>query len=385
MFDPVTIVYVMLGAAGLVGADAYMNSSTLFLRANVAPTYEDRGFSSEVVEAILLGKLDAITSTKSLVMSRDIVSSNSPTVSGSLAEVAGITDALESIKTAAGLDSPVLLANIVVDKLNDVEVPRMIVAGQNERGKDFEFSLTLNDEKPFDEVLSEVAERAMNEISPYLTALHAFDDAEQEEVFPTKAEGLVTKWLSVASAKEYDAERALFENLYGLIHLLKNDVAESERWFLKSSRSDPDLKLAKLNLAYIAAYQGEYEKAIAIASPIADGGSLLESEDDNIKYVALNLTALSYSQLDDFEKSEEYFVRAADLMPEGVSVYYYWSNSYRRQGMHDEMKMLMETAERNSAQMVNYPELAGLYVWLPLVPGQQLSQRSRAKITDYER
>lgn len=385
MLDPVTILYAMLAAAGLVGADAYINSSKLYLRANVAPAYVERGFSSHVVEAILLGKLNNITETRSLVVSREIVSSNKPTISGSLAEVAGITEALESVKTAVGLENPILLASVVVDKINSVEVPRMIVAGQNEHGKDFEFSITLNDEKPFDEVLAEVAQRAMNEISPYLTALHAFDDAEEANEFPTEAEDLVKDWLSSASAQQYDAERALFENLYGLIHLLKNDIDEAERWFLKSSKSDPNFKLATLNLAFIAAYQGEYLKAIALASPTADEDSLLVIEDDHIKYSALNLTALSYSQLDDFEKAEDYFQRAAQLMPDGVSVYYYWSSCYRRQGMHDEMEMLMRTAERNSAQMVNYPELATLYIWLPLVPGQQLEQRSKESIIDYGR
>ena len=49
--EPTTLLYALIGAAGLLGADAYLNSSTIHLQTSVAPIYEQRGFSSGVVEA----------------------------------------------------------------------------------------------------------------------------------------------------------------------------------------------------------------------------------------------------------------------------------------------------------------------------------------------
>lgn len=40
MFEPTTLLYALVGAAGLLGADAYYNSSTIHIETSVAPIYE---------------------------------------------------------------------------------------------------------------------------------------------------------------------------------------------------------------------------------------------------------------------------------------------------------------------------------------------------------
>lgn len=383
--EPLTLVYALLGAAGLVGADAYFNSSTLYLQASVAPAYESRGFSSDVVETIVLEELNDIMRTKSVVVSPDIVSSRAHSISSAVAKVAGMTDALESLKSATGLDNPVLSVRIVVDKVNDVEVPRIMVSGKGEEGRDFRFSQVLTSDRPFEATLSEIADQSMSKISPYLMALHAFDDAEQDDVFPIKAEELVNNALQLASLQKYDPKRALFENLRGLIYLLRENTDEAERWFQKANASNPDLMPALLNVAFVEAFRGHYDQTIEIASRVLERNAFYSVDDMHVMYAALNLTALSYSQLGDFEKADDYFSKSAELNPNGVSVYYYWSNSYRRQGLNEEMEAMMALAEKNAAHLTNYPELASLYLWLPYSEGQQLSLRSKTKIVSFRK
>ena len=40
--EPTTLLYALIGAAGLLGADAYLSSSTIHLQTSVAPIYEQR-------------------------------------------------------------------------------------------------------------------------------------------------------------------------------------------------------------------------------------------------------------------------------------------------------------------------------------------------------
>ena len=66
MFEPTTLLYALVGAAGLLGADAYYNSSTIHIETSVAPIYEQKGFSQKVVEAIFAGELENIANTGSV-------------------------------------------------------------------------------------------------------------------------------------------------------------------------------------------------------------------------------------------------------------------------------------------------------------------------------
>lgn len=378
--EPLTLIYVMLTAAGLVGADAYMNSTTLFLQANVAPAFVTRGFSSDVVEGILLRELNEITNTKSLVMSPSIVSSNSSTISGAVAEVAGISTALKSIKSATGLDNPVLLVNLVVDDVKGKELRRILVAGQDSDGKEFKFSANLENSRPFDEILGDVAVQAMQVISPYVTALYTFDEEQRAGEMPVMTEKMVMERLGEASINRYDPDRALYENLFGLIHILKKDLENAEIWFQKARISDPELTPVSVNLAFIEAAKGHYREAIEILLPIADDSFVFSEDAKVIRYVALGLIAHCYSQLDDFGTSERYFRKATELNPEGISVYYYWAMSYQRQGLTRQSQDYRDISEKNSIWLRDFPELAALYAWLPDQAGQPLVPRARIKI-----
>ena len=66
MFEPTTLIVALVGAIGLLGADAYYNSSTLHIETTVAPVYEQKGYSQQVVEAIFAGELENIADTPSV-------------------------------------------------------------------------------------------------------------------------------------------------------------------------------------------------------------------------------------------------------------------------------------------------------------------------------
>lgn len=375
--EPTTIIYALVGAVGLLGAEAYFNSSTIHIETSVAPIYEQKGYSHKVVEAIFAGELENIADTGSVTGQLQFVTSNSKPVGSALAEAAGLSSSFEAAKTAAGIKHTAVLASVVVDTKDGKDIPRIVVAGNTNGTHHFNLTIPLSETTSVDLALAEAAFRTMKEISPYLVALYAFERAERNGVHPTEADNLVKAWIENAPTSVYSPERALFENLRGLSALVDNDVATAEAWFQKARKSDPECAPARLNVGFMALYRGYHELALELLRPIAEGSLWSRSEDARVLYAAHVGLGIALAGLGKFEESDAAFAEALSLKPNGVSVYYYWARALVKQNRTAEAKSLAETAQRNAMQIVNLPELASLYFWLPEEPNGRLERRTK--------
>lgn len=377
MLEPTTIIYALVGAIGLLGADAYYNSTTLHIETSVAPVYEQRGYSQKVVESIFAGELENIAHTPSVITQLQFVTSKHKPISSALAEAAHLKDPFEAAKAAVGISYTTVLASVVVDSIDGKDIPRIVVTGNTEDLRNFSLTVPLTSTSSVDLALAEAAFRTMEEINPYLTALYAFSRAEKNSIHPSQADSLVEEWLEKAPTSVYSPKRALFENLRGLSSILDNDLTAAEAWFTKANKSDPELQPAILNLAFMALYHGYSERAIELCSKVADTYSWIESADDRSVYAANVCLGIAHSSLGNFEESDSHFGEAITMSPNGISGYFYWARSLLKQGRSAESKAVAETAMRNAKQIVNYAELAGLYFWLPDEPNGVLERRTK--------
>jgi hypothetical protein len=377
MLDPTTFLYALVGALGLIGADAYYNSTTLHIEISVAPAYQERGYSEAVVESIFAGELENIASTPSVVTQLQFLTSKHKPISSALAEAAHLKEPFEAAKAAVGIKYSTLLAGVVVDSIDGKDFPRIMVTGQTEALKHFSLTVPLTSGSSIDLALSEAAFRSMNVINPYLAALYAFSKAERKGVYPFEADGLVEGWLANAPTSTYSPDRALFENLNGLSSLLDRDPVAAEAWFNKAHRSDPELHVALLNMGFMAIYRGDYERAIELCKELTETSIWSGSENDPTLYAAQVAMGVALASLGRIEESDSHFEEAIALFPDGVSAYFYWARSLLKQGRGEEAKALIASATRNAKKIVNYAELAGLYFWLPNEPNGVLERRAK--------
>lgn len=377
MIEPTTLIYALVGALGLIGADAYYNSSTLHIETSVAPVYEEKGYSQKVVESIFAGELENIASTPSIITQLEFVTSKHKPVSSALAEAAHLKEPFEAAKAAMGISYSTVLASIVVDTIDGKDFPRIVVTGNTENLKHFSLTVPLTSSSSVDLALSEAAFRTMKEINPYLTALYAFSRAEKNGVHPSQADALVSEWIANAPTSVYSPERALFENLRGLSSLIDNDPIAATAWFNKAHKSDPDLQPAILNLAFMAKLRGDNERAVELCKQIIDSSFWSESANGRLVYAANVGLGIALASQGKFEESDSHFAEAITMMPNGVAGYLYWARSLTKQGRSAEARALVETAMRNAKKIVNNAELASLYFWLPDGPDGVLERRTK--------
>ena len=377
MLEPTTLLYALVGALGLIGADAYYNSSTLHIETSVAPVYEEKGYSQKVVESIFAGELENIASTPSIITQLEFVTSKHKPVSSALAEAAHLEEPFEAAKAAVGISYSAVLASIVVDTIDGKDFPRIVVTGNTENLKHFSLTVPLTSSSSVDLALSEAAFRTMKEINPYLTALYAFSRAEKNGVHPSQADALISEWIANAPTSVYSPERALFENLRGLSSLIDNDPIAATAWFNKAHKSDPDLQPAILNLAFMAKLRGDNERAVELCKQVIDSSFWSESANSRLVYAAHAGLGIALASQGKFEESDSHFAEAITMLPNGVAGYLYWARSLTKQGRSAEAKALVETAMRNAKKIVNNAELASLYFWLPDGPDGVLERRTK--------
>ena len=377
MVEPTTVLYALVGAVGLLGADAYYNSSTIHVETSVAPVYESNGYNHKVVEAIFAGELKKIADVNSVTGQLDFATSIHKPLGKALAEAAGLSSFFQAAKTAAGIEHTTILLSVVVDSKDGKSIPRIVVAGDTHGTSHFNLTIPLAESTSVDMSLAEAAFRAMTEINPYIAALYAFERAAKNGVHPVEADRLVEEWIENGPTNVYSPERALFENLGGLSSLIDGDTASAEMWFQKSSKSDPELGPATINLAFMSLYKGYFVRAVELLEPVTQESLWPSSVDDRIIYAAHVGLGIALSGLGKIEESDSQFADAAKLKPDGVSVYYYWARSLLKQNRAAEAKSLLETSQRNAKQIVNLPELVSLYFWLPDEPNGPLERRTK--------
>ena len=377
MLEPTTFLYALVGALGLIGADAYYNSSTLHIETSVAPVYQEKGYSQKVVDSIFAGELENIASTPSVITQLEFVTSKHKPVSSALAEAAHLTEPFEAAKAAVGISYSTVLASVVVDTIDGKDFPRVVVTGNTKKLQHFSLSVPLTSSSSVDLALSEAAFLTMKEINPYSTALYAFSKAEKDGVHPSQADALVSEWIANAPTSVYSPERALFENLMGLSSLIDNDPIAATAWFNKANKSDPDLQPAILNLAFLAILYGDNERAIELSKQVTDTSFWSGSANGRLVYAANIVIGIALASQGKFEESDSHFAEATTMSPIGVAGYFYWARSLKKQGRSAEAMALVETAMRNTKQIANYAELASLYFWLPDGPNGVLERRTK--------
>lgn len=374
--DPTTLVYGLLAAAGLVGADAYFSSDTIYLQVSVAPAFEQKGFNHDLVEAFLVNELQSIASTDTILDDNVIVPRKDRPLSAAFAEVVGMTDALQSAKSKFGINDTQLVIGVVVDSVDGVNVPRIVATANKINSKPFSVALPLDSETRIDAALFDAALLTMREVDPYITALYLFEKSDEANEYPTEAIDLIANRLKRSPTPDHSSELAPFENLKGVSYLFSNDTSAAHKWFDNALTSDPKLEPAKLNAAFMLIQSGNLQQAIELAEPFSNYDSFGQSDDGLVSFAANILLGVAYTALGEFKAADGNFERAISIRPEDPTGYFYWARSLMKRGQMPEAEAAYRIAERNTKRVRNYHELAALSFWLPSEVNGRVQRRT---------
>lgn len=363
--EPATLLYVLIGAFGLLSADAYTSSSTVFLQTSVADIYANRGYTSEVVESILASTFNDISDTSSLSKRLVLMTSHDLSISKSLADAAGLGASFDSLKSSLGVSPIKILVSIIEGSKDESNFPQIIIIGVDLDGKSFRIKKSLDSIDSLDDELHELAILSMAKVNPYITSLYTFEKAQEAGLDQKEAMRFVSSWLTRSSTQDYSPERAKFENLNGLILLLQTDTTNAEMWFTKALRSDPGLNVARLNAGFTYLFHGNFSEAIQLLEPLTESHIWTSEKDELIPFAANIMLGNAYTSLGKFDEANGYFSDAISLRPEGAASYYYWARSLRKQGKQKEATELYLKGELYVKQLISYAEVAPLYFWLP--------------------
>ena len=361
-------IYGLLVAIGLVSVDTVLNANTLFLDSHVAAKFEEAGYSAEVVEQHLISELAIIADTKSLVKAPVIKSSDTPSISASLASVVNLQASLEAAQQLVGFAPPKLYAAAV----RHGETDTLELTGRSPLFGRFSISVD-GTEKNTDQMIEEAAYRTFRELDPYTAILSRFS-LNPDDLAAVEAE-LDEVLARVRMLPTLDT-KAQLQNLKGIIALDRNDVEGAVTWFQAALKDDPHFHVVRLNLALALVQLDRYNEAIVQTSFIADPAYWPMTGDPVLLSAAHVLRAVAHWGRGNLLEARSDLDYAIYLQPTSTAAYWYMSGLLHAMGQQTKGEMMLQKAIDNLVYFETYPEVALLYFWVSAEDMRPLERRS---------
>lgn len=353
---------------GLIGSDAYLNSNTLYLEANVANEIVDKGYSKQVVADRLVNQIKRMSRTRSLVSAPGFHSSRSKSFAVALAQAASLESAMVALQDLFGYVPPSMQAT-VVSKGDNVEI---VVSGFSDDAGYLEASADGTADN-METLFHDAAIAVILKVDPYTGILHHLERHAEDKRY-RKAIAWIEEAIDKQPATPRNNQRAYLENLRGIVALLDGDDM-AEVYFTRSVNSKPDFAVAWLNLAFTLVQQGRYQDAIDVAERVTRPWWWAMTADRKVLASAQILIGAARSRLDDDAGAVAAYREALRLNPRSAEAYAYWGRLLIDQGDKDEAERKFNRSEQNAAYFNNYPEVAMLYFWVPEQAGERLIPR----------
>jgi tetratricopeptide (TPR) repeat protein len=197
----------------------------------------------------------------------------------------------------------------------------------------------------------------MAQVDPYSTALNLMQRHATDLVFHDP-ESVIAFAMARMPPRPINPERALFENLQGMIALFRRDLPTALTLFRKAAASNPDNVVPSLNAAFVKMALNQDREAVR------DIEEMLRRNPptDPILLATTYLTlGAGWIGLDNFEAAERTVARSIELHPTSSTGYELWSEIRRDQGDMEGARQHHEQALAVSGYFENYGELATLY------------------------
>jgi tetratricopeptide (TPR) repeat protein len=354
--DLTTLTVAVMLALGLLGVDSVVHSGTVSVEATIAPKIEGISIDERTLAAEFEDQFDAITATSSVVRPLEIRSREQQGIALALAEALSLQNLAHAVQSQFGFDSDNVRFTLYVDQ----GALHGLVHGHSHLIGNINHIMIPNKGEPLIGFVQRSALWAASELAPYSTALFLVQKHSADKDF-TDAIALIEHAKSLLPPTPTSLDRALFDNLLGIIALFKDDPKSARTAFDTAMFGDRTNPAPFLNAAFTDIQLNEYQKAVDRMQELI---RLAPPENKVLLATAYMTWGAALMGLKDFPGADRMLAKSTEINSESSSAFVLWSEEKQLAGDQEAAHKFEHRARVNAATFENYGEIAALYFQL---------------------
>lgn len=371
--DLTSLAVAVLFALGLLAADTVVNSGSVSIEVAIAPKVDTVSVDETTLAVEFQDQFDAITSTQSLVRPMEIHSREEQGVGMALAEALNAQKVGYALQRQFGFNPDSIRFTLFVDN----GALRGLVHGHSHLiGNINQVMIPLEGEALI-AFVQRCALWSASQLAPYSTALHLLQKHGADNDF-TDVVALAERSKSLLPATPTSLDRALFDNLLGLVALFKNDPHAARKAFDDAMFADPTNPVPFLNAALTDMQLDDYRKA---SDRMAELLRIAPPENKVLLATAYMTWGAARLGLHDLAGADRMLGKAAEVNPDSATAFNLWAETKRLEGDQPASERLDRKAGEATAAFENYAEIAALYFHLSWRDGEAVTRNKFANPT----
>ena len=366
-----SLIVAALLSLGLIGTDAVLNAGTINFDIQVTEDLTKRGFTPQLVDAMMDNDLKKLIDFRSIVHPPQIRSSQEKSVVGAVADSLNLKEVTQSFQSDFGLN-PVRLSGSLMQSGKDGLQFRFILAGASRHTGEFVID-ELSGDRSLPVFLDDMAMMVVAKLEPYAAAIAAFKVLSRRLINHTLQPGpaaeaehaafiaFIEKLTATEAGREdSELDHAAFHNLMGIVALMMRDSEPAADAFKTAMILDPALGIPAINLALNDVSTKQFDAAITLADDAMKVRAVR-----SVPYVlsaAITVRALGLWGKGDLQGASDSFLDSIKAYPGTMWGYFYWSELLKSTGNAKGAELLSQRAQENMSTAETYPEVAFMHI-----------------------
>jgi len=338
---------------GLLGADTVMRAGSVEVEVAIAPKIENISVDELTLASRFKDQLDEITSTTSIVRPQEIRSRADRGLGMALFEAVHAQNVAFALQRELGYDPDRIRFALFVEN----GAMHGLVTGRSHLIGSFGQVIIPNSGENLMNFVRRCALWGGSQLAPYSTALYLLQQHAADKDFADLVAFVEhTKALLPATPTSFD--RALLDNVLGLVALFRNDPKAARKAFNDAMVSDPTNPVPFLNAAFTDLQFNDYQRA---TDRMAELIRLARPANKVLLSTAYMTWGAARMGLHDLKGADRMLELAVQANPESSSALGLWAEAKKLAGDHAAAARLDRLAHESNATMENYSEIAALY------------------------
>ena len=349
-----TLAFALLFGLGLLAVDSVMHSGSVEVA--IAPKIEAISVDEQTLVSRFKDLLDEITSTPSVVRPPEIRSRLDQGLGMALFEAVHAQNIAFALQRELGGNPDTIRFGLFVEN----GTMHVLVAGRSHLVGTFSQVISPTPGESLMRFLRRCALWGASQLAPYSTALYLLQEHAADKDF-TDVVALVENAKALLPATPTSFDRALLDNILGLVALFRNDTPAARKAFDDAMAADPTNAVPFLNAAFTDMQFNEYQKA---ADRMAALTRLAPPANKVLLATAYMTWGAARMGLHDLKGADRMLDLALQANPDSSAAYGLWSEAKRLEGDQAAADRLHQKAQESAATFENYSEVAALYFHL---------------------
>jgi tetratricopeptide (TPR) repeat protein len=351
-----TLAYAVLLALGLLGTDAVLYSGSVQVEVAAPPKTDKLDVDEATLTNEFEAALDEITNNQSVVHPPEIRSSRDQGVGMALAESFNFQKAAYALQSEIGYKSDTLRFALYVE---DGGLHGLVNGSSHLTGQ-FQQVMSPNPGEAFIPFVQRCALWGTSQLAPYSAALFLMQKHAADQDF-SDAVALAEHAKALLPPTPVSFDRALFDNLLGLIALFKNDTKTARAAFDAAMADDPTDPVPFLNAGFTDLQFDENQKA---ADRMEQLLRLAPPANPTLRATADMIWGAARLGLKDTQGADQLLAEATRLAPNSATAFGLRAEVEAEEGDKALAAAFERRALENTATFENYAEVAALYFHL---------------------